>query len=140
MGQILNFFQIRFQSILSWGKSESPDHASAACRSADLPCIDATHWSYTTWEIKQQREQDMLYFYIFELQVTPKGTNPGLTFLLELIRSKKTKQGDLDYAREITAVWCGNVKKLNFLTAILFFYWRLSWIDNGYLISLYFIW
>ena len=46
------------------------------------------------------------------------------------------KQGDLDDAREITAVWWGNVKKLNFVAAILDF-WRPSWIDNGYLISLY---
>ena len=42
----------------------------------------------------------------------------------------------LDNAREITAVWCGNFKKLNFVAVILDF-WRPSWIDNGYLISLY---
>ena len=33
------------------------------------------------------------------------------------------KQGDHDDAREITALWCWNVKKLNFVAAILDF-WR----------------
>ena len=39
-------------------------------------------------------------------------------------KKKKEKQGDLDDAREITVVWCWNVKKkLNFVAAILEF-WR----------------
>ena len=41
-------------------------------------------------------------------------------------------KGDL----EINPVWCGNVKILKFMVAILYF-WRPSWIDNGYLISLH---
>ena len=46
------------------------------------------------------------------------------------------KQGDLDEAQEITAVWCGNVKKLNFVAAILDF-WRPSWIGNEEFLKLY---
>ena len=50
------------------------------------------------------------------------------------IQKTKQKQGDLDDAREITAVWCWNVKKLNF-AAILDF-WQPCWIDYRYLINL----
>ena len=48
----------------------------------------------------------------------------------------KSEQGDLDDAREITAVWCENVKKLNFVAPILDF-WQPSWIGNGEFLTLY---
>ena len=38
-----------------------------------------------------------------------------------LFRKKEEKQGDHDDAREITAVWCSNVKKTNSVDAILDF-------------------
>ena len=46
------------------------------------------------------------------------------------------EQDDLDDAQEITAVWCGNGKKMIFVEAILDFWWP-SWIDNGECLTLY---
>ena len=55
---------------------------------------------------------------------------------LEIWLENIDKQGNLKDAREITAVWCWNVKKNKFVAAILDF-WRPSWIDNGEFLTLY---
>ena len=65
------------------------------------------------------------YIYFFCLNVClSMNTEPASpSFIIYEYENvwKKEKQGDLDDAREITAVWCWNVKKINFVAAILDF-------------------
>ena len=50
------------------------------------------------------------------MKIPPKSVRIG--------EKKNRRQGDLDDAREITAVWCGNVKKTDFVGT--------SWIFGGH--------
>ena len=83
--------------------------AFAAQNKVSMCFVNFSNSGITNWFLECSRHFVLLSFYNF--------------CQLNHVIKKIIKQGDHDDAREITAVWCSNVKKLNFVEAILDF-WR----------------
>ena len=121
------------------GDDKSGYHSSFITKNRNRPLacwFVSSHWCIKDSSLVLCHLTELKKNMLFFLKIIEKSKRKALQFVLSYTGKSSqlfNEQDDLDDARKNTAVWCGNVKKLNFVAAILDF-WRPYLID---LISLY---